>query len=163
MKNKLGWIIGGVAAVFVGYLIYLKVQAQKLMDLTYRIQKFKILKAGLSNFRFSVELVLTNPSKVDFTLNDYDIDISFQGTFVTKIKGTNLGLTIPASQSVALPLDVQFDPRTLGQNILQVFLDSFIINPTEVKGTKIRYTGTVSGKFGAVGFKNIPIDYTYEM
>jgi len=163
MKNKVGWIIGGVAAIFIGYMVYLKYQAEKLMNLTYRIQKFKILNAGLNNFRFKVELALTNPSKVDFTLNDYDINIAFQDTPITKIKGQNINITIPANQSVALPLDVQFDPRTLGQNILQVFLDSFILNPTEVKGTKIRYSGTVSGKFGALGFKNIPIDYTYEM
>jgi hypothetical protein len=163
MKNKVGWIIGGVAAIFIGYVVYLKYQAEKLMNLTYRIQKFKILNAGLNNFRFNVELALTNPSNVDFTLNDYDIDIAFQNTPITKIKGQNINITIPSNQSVALPLDVQFDPRTLGQNILQVFLDSFILNPTEVKGTKIRYSGTVSGKFGALGFKNIPIDYTYEM
>jgi hypothetical protein len=163
MKNKVGWIIGGVAVIFIGYVVYLKFQAEKLMNLTYRIQKFKILNAGLNNFRFKVELALTNPSNVDFTLNDYDIDIAFQATPITKIKGQNINITIPSNQSVALPLDVQFDPRTLGQNILQVFLDSYILNPTEVKGTKIRYSGTVSGKFGALGFKNIPIDYTYEM
>jgi hypothetical protein len=28
---------------------------------------------------------------------------------------------------------------------------------------KIRYVGTASGRFGALGVKNIPIDYTYEM
>jgi hypothetical protein len=28
---------------------------------------------------------------------------------------------------------------------------------------KIRYVGTASGRFGALGVKNIPIDFTYDL
>lgn len=163
MKNKGAWLIGGILAAIIGYGIYLKYQAEKLLDMTYSFQKFKIINAGLNNFQFKVELVLSNPSKVDFTIDDYDINIQFQGSTLTTLTGTSVNLVVPANQSVALPLDVQFNPRLLSASVAQVFLDAFILNPTQTQSTSIRYTGKVSGKFGAIGFKNIPIDYTYTM
>jgi hypothetical protein len=164
IQKKVALAIGAVAIIgLIGYFVYLKKQSDKLMDMTYSFQKFKVLNAGLNNFKFSIEVVLNNPTNVDFTINSYDIDIAFQDTPITKIKGSELNILVPKSQNVAIPLEVQFDPRKLGSNILQIFLDIFILNSREVKGNNLRFTGSVSGRFGAVGFKNVPIDYTYAL
>jgi hypothetical protein len=163
-QKKIALAISGIVLVsIIGYFIFLKKQADKLLEMTYSFQKFKVQNAGLSNFKFSIEVVLNNPTKVDFTISGYDIDIAFQDTPITKIKGSELAILVPANQSVAIPLAVEFDPRKLGTNILQAFLDIFILNSREIAGNNLKFTGMVSGKFGAVGFKNVPIDYTYAL
>jgi hypothetical protein len=160
------WVAAGIAVVvgIAGYLFFLKRQADKLLNLTYTFQRFRVTKAKLNNFEFTVEVVLTNPSSVDFTISQYDINIFFQDAAITTIKGDNLNIAVPANESVPIPLTVSFDPRKLGGNLLQIFVDLFILNSTTSNAQKsMRFQGTVSGKFGALGFKNVPIDYTYDL
>jgi hypothetical protein len=162
MNKKVGLIIGGIVLLFAGYVIYLKMQADKLASqLTYRLQTFQIKNFGLSNIRILSELVVTNPTSVEFAITDYNIDVQVEGTTITTLKGGGAPIVVRANQSTTIPLDVQFDPRKVAQNLLSFFLDVFVINPNQAKGIKMRYTGTISGKFGAIGFTNIPIDYTY--
>jgi len=162
MNKKVGLVIGGIVLLFVGYVIYLKIQADKLAaQLTYKLQTFQIKNFGLSNIRILSDLLVNNPTSVEFAITDYTINVQVEGTIITTLKGGGTPIIVGANQSTTIPLDVQFDPRKVAQNLLSVFLDVFVVNPNQTKKINLRYVGTISGKFGALGFSNIPIDYTY--
>lgn len=165
MNKKTWYIIGGVGAVMLGYLYYIYKQGEKLMDMTYSFKNFKLGQgSSIQSVNINIDLVLNNPSNVDFKINDYRIDVEVQGTYVTTLVGKNLNITIPKSQSVSIPLALQFDPRTLGANLLSLFVDVFLANNNKPSGNfGIRYVGQVSGRIGLLGFRNVPVDYTYMM
>jgi hypothetical protein len=162
-KSTKIFVIGAViAAVIYGIYQYAKKNTAKLAEMTYRFQNFKVLNASFRDFSSSIEVVLTNPSNIGFTVTGYDINVQIQGTSMLNIKDDSVDITIPSNQSVAIPLSVQFDPRKLGTALLPLFVAVFVTGDSKEK-IKIRYVGTASGRFGALGVKNIPIDYTYDL
>lgn len=161
-NTKLALGIAAVLAIVYGIYRYAKKNTAKLAEMTYRFQNFKIQRAALKDFQSSVEIVLTNPSNIGFTVTGYDINVKVQEVPVLNIKDDAVDITIPANESVTLPLTIQFDPRKLGATLLPLFMAVFVTGDSKEK-IKIRYVGTASGRFGALGVKNIPIDYTYEM
>jgi len=161
-KGKITLAVVGGVAILVGIFYYLKKNAMKLMDMTYRFQNFKIKSASLSNVEVGAEVVLTNPSQLSFTITGYDINVQFQGVNVANLKRNDSNIPIGSNSSVTIPFDVKFDPRQVGASLLPLFLDVFV-NKTSSEKFKLRYIGTISAKYGVVGISNIPIDYTYEM
>jgi LEA14-like dessication related protein len=164
MENKVKItlaIVGGVA-VLLGVFYFLKKNAMKLMEMTYRFQNFKLKRATLTNVEVTSEVVLTNPSELSFTITGYDVNVQFQGVNVVRLQRSDSNIPIPSNSSVTIPFDVQFDPRQVGASLLPLFLDVFV-NKTSSEKLKLRYIGTISAKYGVVGISNIPIDYTYEL
>lgn len=162
-KNTKILVIGVVVvAMIYGIYQYAKKNTAKLAEMTYRFQNFKVLNVSFRDFSSSIEVVLTNPSNIGFTVTGYDINVQIQGTPLLNIKDDSVNITIPSNESVAIPLAIQFDPRKLSATLLPLFLAVFVTGDSKEK-LKIRYYGTASGRFGALGVKNIPIDYTYEM
>jgi LEA14-like dessication related protein len=161
-KGKITLAVVGGVAILVGIFYYLKKNAMKLMDMTYRFQNFKIKSASLSNVEVGAEVVLTNPSQLSFTITGYDINVQFQGVNVANLKRNDSNIPIGSNSSVTIPFDVKFDPRQVGASLLPLFLDVFIKKTSDEK-LKLRYIGTISARYGALGISNIPIDYTYEM
>lgn len=160
--KKVGIVIGGVVLLLLGYVFYLKTQAQKLADtIQYKLQRFKVKGVGLKNIHVTSELVITNPTSVAFTITDYVINVEIQGNVITTLKGGGSSIVIASNQSTTIPLDVQFDPRKIGQNLLPILLDVFVTNTNKTTDFGMRYVGTLSGKFGGLGFTNLPIDFTY--
>ena len=161
-KVKITLAIAGGVAVLLGVFYYLKKNAMKLMEMTYRFQNFKLKKATLSNVEVTSEVVLTNPSQLAFTITGYDVNVQFQGVNVVRIQRSDSSILVPSNSSVTIPFDVQFDPRKVGSSLLPLFLDVFV-NKTSSEKFKLRYIGTISAKYGVVGISDIPIDYTYEL
>jgi hypothetical protein len=159
---KIGLIVAALALLgYAGYK-YFSSNADKLMDMTYRFQNFKILKASLTDFQGSTDVVLTNPSDLSFTVTSYDINVEIEKTFVASIVANNVDIVIPAQQSVTIPINIQFDPRKAGQTVLQILM-AISMNSHGVHKTPIHFTGKISGKYGPLGFHDIPVDYTYEV
>ena len=161
-KGKIILAVAGGVAILVGFFYYLKNNAMKLMDMTYRFQNFKIKNASLSNVEVSSEVVLTNPSQLSFTITGYDINVQFQGVNVANLNRGDSNIPIASNSSVTIPFEVKFDPRQVGTSLLPLFLDVFV-NKTSNEKMKLRYLGTISAKYGVLGISNIPIDYTYEL
>ena len=161
-KVKITLAVAGGIAVLIGFIYYLKNNAMKLMDMTYRFQNFKLKRASLTNVEVTSEVVLTNPSQLAFTITGYDVNVQFQGVNVVNLKRGDSNILVPSNSSVTIPFDVQFDPRQVCASLLPLFLDVFV-NKTSSEKFKLRYIGTISAKYGIVGISNIPIDYTYEM
>lgn len=161
-KVKIALVGAGVLGLAIWYFYYLKNNAMKLMDMTYRFQNFKLKNASLTNVEVEAEVVLTNPSQLSFTVTGYDINVQFQGVNVANLKRDDSNIPIGSNSSVAIPFNVKFDPRKVGSTLLPLFLDVFV-NKTDETKFKLRYLGTISAKYGVIGISNIPIDYTYEM
>ena len=161
-KGKITLAIAGGVAVLLGVFYYLKNNAMKLMEMTYRFQNFKIKRATLSNVEVTSEVVLTNPSQLSFTITGYDVNVQFQDVNVVRLQKNDSNIPIPSNSSVTIPFDVQFDPRKVGSSLLPLFLDVFV-NKTSAEKFKLRYIGTISAKYGVIGITNIPIEYVYEM
>jgi len=161
-KTKITLAVVGGIAVLLGVFYYLKKNAMKLMDMTYRFQNFKLKRATLTNVEVTSEVVLTNPSELSFTITGYDVNVQFQGVNVVRLQRSDSNIPIPSNSSVTIPFDVQFDPRKVGASLLPLFLDVFVNKTSDTK-FKLRYIGTISAKYGVVGISNIPIDYTYEL
>lgn len=161
-KTKITLAIAGSVALLVALGYYLKKNAMKLMEMTYRFQNFKLKRATLTNVEVTSEVVLTNPSQLAFTITGYDVNVQFQGVNVVRIQRSDSSILVPSNSSVTIPFDVQFDPRQVGSSLLPLFLDVFV-NKTSSEKFKLRYIGTISAKYGVVGISNIPIDYTYEL
>jgi LEA14-like dessication related protein len=161
-KTKITLAIAGGVALLVALGYYLKKNAMKLMEMTYRFQNFKLKRATLSNVEVTSEVVLTNPSQLAFTITGYDVNVQFQGVNVVRIQRSDSSILVPSNSSVTIPFDVQFDPRQVGSSLLPLFLDVFV-NKTSSEKFKLRYIGTISAKYGVLGISNIPIDYTYEL
>ena len=161
-KVKIALAVGALVAVGIGIYSYLKKNAMKLMEMTYRFQNFKLKKATLNNVEVTSEVVLTNPSQLSFTITGYDVNVQFQGVNVVRMQRSDSSIVVPSNSSVTIPFDVQFDPRQVGSSLLPLFLDVFV-NKTSSEKLKLRYIGTISAKYGVVGISDIPIDYTYEL
>ena len=162
-RVKIALAVGGLIAVGIGVYSYLKRNAMKLMEMTYRFQNFKIKTATLSNIEVGAEVVLTNPSKLSFTITGYDINVQVQGVNVANLKRDNSNIPIPSNSSITIPFDAKFNPSQVGSTLLPLFLDVFINNKGVAEKLKMRYIGTLSAKYGVVGITNIPIDYTYDL
>jgi len=162
-KVKIALAVGGLIAVGIGIFSYLKRNAMKLMEMTYRFQNFKIKTATLSNVEVGAEVVLTNPSQLSFTITGYDINVQVQGINVAHLKRDNSNIPISSNSSVTIPFDAKFNPSQVGSTLLPLFLDVFVNNKAGSEKLKMRYIGTISAKYGVVGVTNIPIDYTYDL
>lgn len=160
--TKVAILFGGI--IFLGYAIYSAVlkKASKLADITYRFQKFSIKKITLKDFQATIELVLTNPSDLGFTITSYDINVQVQNTPAVRISNTNIDIVIAPNKSVAIPLAIQFDPRKIGSSLLPILLD-VLANKQSQDKIKIHIKGIASGKFGVISIRDIPIDYIVEV
>ena len=161
-KVKILLVGAGIVGLAYWYFQYLKKNAMKLMDMTYRFQNFKIKNASLTNVEVDSEVVLTNPSQLSFTITGYDINVQFQGVNVANLKRDDSNIFVASNTSITIPFGVKFDPRKVGSSLLPLFLDVFVNKTSDTK-FKLRYLGTISAKYGFIGISNIPIDYTYEM
>lgn len=160
MNKKIIYILGGAAVLIGGYVFYLTRQAEKLMDIQYRVQNIKFDTIALNKVKARADIVLNNPSDVRFTINGYNIDIYFRGRKIANIQKSNINTVLVANGAATLPIEVQLDPVSVTENLLSILLSSVTLGEEQVKG--IRYVGKISGRFGLIGFKNIDVDYTYQ-
>ena len=158
---KIGLAVAGVAVV--GYYVYKYFEKNiwKLMDMKYRFQNFKVVKLTLKDVIVESEVVLTNPSNLGFTITNYDINVEVKNIPVANLAGNDVNILIPSNQSTTIPLVAQFNPTEVGSTLLSVLMGGVLSN-IDTSNLEFRYVGKISGKFGAFGFKDIPVDYVYK-
>jgi len=158
---KIGLAVAGVAVV--GYYMYKYFEKNiwKLMDMKYRFQNFKVVKLTLKDVIVESEVVLTNPSNLGFTITNYDINVEVKTIPVANLTGNDVNILIPSNQSTTIPLVAQFNPTEVGSTLLSVLMGGVLSN-IDTSNLEFRYVGKISGKFGALGFKDIPVDYVYK-
>lgn len=158
---KIGLGIAGVAVV--GYFLYkyFEKNVWKLMDIKYRFQNFKIKKLTLKDVIVESEVVLTNPSDIGFTITNYDINVEIQKIPVATLTGNDVNIPILANQSTTIPLVAQFNPTQVGSTVVSLLMDG-VLNNLDSNTMEFHYYGKISGKYGALGFRDIPVDYVYK-
>ena len=158
MNKKIGFLIGGIGLAVGGYAYYLKRQASKLEKLQYRFQNIKIDNLGLTNVKVRADIVINNPTDVKFTINSYNIDIKFKGTKIANVKKSGINTTLDPNGFATLPIEVQLDPLSVGENLLSVLVSNLALGQSSE--TKWQFVGKITGRFGLLGFKNIDVNYS---
>ena len=124
----------GVSALIVGIFYYLKKGVFDLMGIGFNVSNLTVRKLTLQEITLGLNIDLDNPSDLGFTVTAYNIAVEIQKRQV----GINLAL---------LGLDL---------------LATEQLNAEAISKLPIRYVGTITGRFGVLDVKNIPIDYTYQ-
>lgn len=111
-------------------------------------QNFRLEKASLENSILSTDVKLYNPNRYALQLKSASMDVYFNNSYLGHSSLDTL-ITLPAKDTVLVPLQLQAKAKDLLNNALKVLL-----NPD----VKIKITG--SAKAGRSGFfLNVPIDY----
>ena len=80
---------------------------------------------------------------------------------MANLAGNDVNILIPSNQSTTIPLVAQFNPTEVGSTLLSVLMGGVLSN-IDTSNLEFHYVGKISGKFGAFGFKDIPVDYVYK-
>jgi hypothetical protein len=186
MKNKkaLYIIVGGVVLAITAAFLYFKKQATTLMNgITYKFQNVRFPKISLQEVQIAADLVINNPSDLTLTVTGYDMvaelytysnagDAEPQSkTPLAHLVGKDINTDIPKLNSGVFPVTIKFKPQDLGFALAPVVL-SMLSTASEQASTgvdntnrefAIHYRGLFSGKLGAFGVSNVPVDYTYNL
>lgn len=183
-KKMIYVIIGGVVLAATAAFIYFKKQATTLMNgITYKFKNVRFPKISLQEVQISTELVINNPSDLTLTVTGYDMVAELftyknagdaepeSKTPLAHLVGTDINTPIPKNNSGVFPVLVKFKPQDLGLAIapvaLQMLTNLAQQGSTGVDDTNrkfaIHYRGLFSGKLGAFGVSNVPVNYTYNL
>lgn len=111
-------------------------------------QNFRLEKASLDNSILATDVKLYNPNRYALQLKSASMDVYFNNSFLGHSSLDTL-ITLPAKDTVYVPLQLQAKAKDILSNALKVLL-----NPD----VKIKITG--SAKAGRGGFfLNVPINY----
>jgi hypothetical protein len=155
----------GISALVVGIIYYLKKGVFDLMEIGFNVSGLTIRKISLQEITLGLNIDLDNPSNLGFTVTAYNIAVEIQNRQVAIISGSNMEAIIPPKGKTTIPIQFSFKPADLGINLALLGLDLFAtdqLNSEAISKLPIRYVGTLTGRFGVLDIKNIPIDYTYQ-
>ena len=155
----------GVSALIVGIFYYLKKGVFDLMGIGFNVSGLIVKKLTLQEVTLGLNIDLDNPSDLGFTVTAYNIAVEIQNRQVAVISGSNMEAVIPPKGKTSIPIQFSFKPSELGINLALLGLDLFATEQLNVEALSklpIRYVGTITGRFGVLDVKNIPIDYTYQ-
>jgi hypothetical protein len=177
-------IAGGVVLALTAAYMYFRKQATTLMNgITYKFQNVRFPKISLQEVQVSTDLVINNPSDLTLTVTGYDMvaeiwtyanagDAEPQSrTPLARLVGTDINTPIPRFNSGVFPILIKFKPQDLGLALAPVVLQMLSTASqqasTGVDNTNrkfaIHYRGLFSGKLGAFGVSNVPVNYTYNI
>jgi hypothetical protein len=177
-------IAGGVVLALTAAYLYFKKQATTLMNgITYKFQNVRFPKISLQEVQISTDLLINNPSDLTLTVTGYDMvaelytyanigDAEPQSkTPLAHLVGTDINTQIPKANTGVFPILIKFKPQDLGLALAPVVLNmlstasqqaSTGVDNTDRKFA-VHYRGLFSGKLGAFGVSNVPVDFTYTL
>jgi hypothetical protein len=174
-------VLSGVALTLTAAFLYFKKQANLLMDkITYEFKSIKFPKVSLQEVQISANLVVNNPSDLTLKVTGYDMvaelytyaqagDAEPQSkTPLAHLVGKDINAEIPKGNSGVFPVMIKFKPQDLGLAIAPVVLNLLsqgVSSQGDNSNRKfaVHYRGVISGKLGAFGVSNVPVDYTYNL
>ncbi len=146
------WIIVGALVsltVIAGYFFY---QAKKIGDFKIKLGAKKIIQATLERVQVELTLQVHNDSDVDIIINSYDVDLTVDNNFVSKLK-SGMSQLVRAKGASDFKLLLDFNPKVV---LKQAFNLDFI------QGLLTKKSNMIIGLTGSVsimnGLKNIPIN-----
>lgn len=149
---KRNWIIVGGLFLVLGIGGYFAYQLKKLKDYKVKLVGRKVKVLTLDRVIIDLVLEVENPSNIDIIVNSYDLDLSVNGNFVSKVKN-NIDQLIKAKNKSSFIVILDFVPRNV---LKQAFNINFI---KDLATNKSNITIGLNGSISIMnGLKNIPIN-----
>ncbi len=149
--NRNWIVVGALLAVFSigGYFIY---QFHVLGDFKVKLIGQRIIQTTATRVQVELTLQVTNDSDLDVVINSYDVDLTVNNNFVSKLT-SNMSQLIRSKGASDFKLMLDFNPQLVLKQALNLdFLKSLISSKESIN---IGLTGTASIMNG---LKNIPIN-----
>lgn len=157
-------IIAIVGLVGIGVFLYyhFKKQVELLMQYTYKVKGYEILKMTFKEIALRITLAFENKSDIDFTIVGYDIEIFANGKSVGFARSGRMNEYVAPRGSSDITITVAFDPKTTIKNAIT--LDNIIGATINRDQIKLRFKGyfSISHK-GFLNIKDFPIDMEYAL
>lgn len=139
-------ILLGIASV----VIY---EIRKIQQISAKLISKRIISAGSTRVIMELILEVNNDSDIDIDIQGYDLDLSINGNFITKVK-QNITQVIAAKGKSQFSLLLDFNPsQVLGQALNLDFIASLLKSKTNIV---IGLNGYVS----ILGVKNLQVNQT---
>jgi hypothetical protein len=137
-------VLGSIAA-------YAVVQIHKLKDITVELASKRIISSGLNRIIAELTLLITNDSDIDINVDSYNLDLTVNGNFVSKVQQRIPQLIKKHGKSNFIVM-LDFNPKTVVKQALNVdFLAALFKNKSNIV---IGLKGYVT----ILGLKNIAVD-----
>jgi LEA14-like dessication related protein len=120
MKNIRPFIIvGGVAIIATALYRYYRRQIDFIKDITYKITRFNIRSISASLVSLDITTQIYNASNVEATVTEIYLDIVINGVKVGNVNEVK-DMVIKPMQTSDVTFNVSFNPRLIGQNIVDI-------------------------------------------
>lgn len=157
-------IIAIVGLSLIGIYLYnhFKYQVNLLMQYTYKVKGYEILKLTFKEIALRITLAFENKSDIDFTIVGYDIEIFANGKSVGFARSGKMNEYVAPKRSSDITITIVFDPKTTIKNAIT--LDNMISATVNRDQIKLRFKGYFSiNHKGFLNIKDFPIDMEYAL
>jgi LEA14-like dessication related protein len=112
-------ILGGLGVIgYALYRYYLK-QIDFLKDITYQVVGLKVVAISANQVSMDITTRIFNASNVEATVKEMYLDFLINGIKVGSVNEVKDILILP-SKSTDVTFNFKFNPRTVGQNLLDI-------------------------------------------
>lgn len=119
MKKLL--IFGGIAGAVAGIVIYYKKQVALLEDFDYKVIGGRIDHIKEDDAVIYIKFRVFNKSKLQAIITNLNLDVLIDGTKVANVEEVK-DILVPAKGYSDVEIKVAFNPKQIGQNILNLAL-----------------------------------------
>lgn len=145
-------LIAGFSIIGVALYRYYKKQVTFLKDITYKVIGFKINKLSLQQVSLEITARVFNSSNIEATIKEMYLDAYINDVKIGNVTEVRDILILP-QKSTDVTFNFNFDPRLVGQNIINILTGSLAAKDLifDVKG----YMRVKSG------FLTLPLPFEY--
>lgn len=148
----------GVAVIIGGLVWHFYRQVKMLQDFCYTFEGYKILELGINKVTLAILLQVRNKSDLDLTINGYDLSVSINDKFVSKIQSNQVQDLLANSKS-QLNLGISFNPSEVLKGVLNLnVLQGALLDPKKVV-VGIKGTISVSHK-KVLKLNKVPVNFS---
>ena len=127
-------------------------QLALLKQSEYKVDQVKVARLNITEGELLLDSSFQNLSDVDFTVTGYDVFISINNVFVSRLQASGLNLLVPALSTTQLPqLSIVFNPLTVAMSALN-----------NLSNASMNIRGTVKAKYKMFS-ADAPVDKTINM
>lgn len=144
-----------IAALLIGAgSLYANQQYKLLMNYGINYVGYKILKLSISRIIIEVKFKIKNRSDIDVLVTSFDFNIFLNGVYATKVKSSKQQI-IKAKGFSTITLLVDVEPTKNKELSKWSFLQKAL---SDIRGIKVKTSGTISAKALGVSVKNQQLD-----
>ena len=158
---KIGEVIGwGITAAAAAIGIYAAVGARAMMNICYRIVKYRVTNITSKFVYMDIVVAINNPSHFNLRINDYRIDVYLNGKKIVGV-GDGQRRIIKAEGASAIPIPLEIDYwKSLGIVGGQELISN--LSAGRFEKIIVSLKGEISGEVAKIPV-NVPIDQSWSL